>query len=188
MNTSISPQSRKVHEGHLSLCVPWHEHKETLCVLRASVVRNTNGDRCSERGQSLALVAAFLVFVGLPLLSLVIDGTRLYRVRSLLQVATDAACEDAAVTAPDFAHYKATGETRLGNLYAAKTNAAHTFQQTLTPNGMALDIASFSVTVWPDHARNHMACTSYADVPLILSPLTITINTTSTSAIRFSSH
>ncbi len=144
--------------------------------------------RRSERGQSLAMVAAFMLFVGLPLFALIIDGTRLYRVRSLLQVATDAACEDAAVTAPDFEHYKLTGETRLGNIYEAKANAALTFQQTLTPGGVvALDVESFSLLVTPDYATNCMNCTSSVDVPLIFLPTSITLRTTSTSMIRFSS-
>lgn len=145
--------------------------------------------RRSERGQSLAMVAAFLLFVGLPLLALIIDGTRLYRVRSLLQVATDAACEDAAVTAPDFAHYKETGETRIGHLYEAKVNAAQTFQQIWTPGGVtALDVTSLSLIVIPDYATNCMDCSSSVDVPLIMAPITVTVNTTSTSAFRFSSN
>ncbi len=143
----------------------------------------------SECGQSLALVAAFMLFVGLPLFGLVIDGTRLYRVRSLLQVATDAACEDAAITAPDIEHYKATGEARIGRLYQAQLNAANTFLQTLTPGGsLALDIESPSLVVTPDYANNYMNCASSADVPLIFLPKTVTIGTTSVSAFRFSSN
>lgn len=145
--------------------------------------------RPSERGASLVLVAAFLLFVGLPLLTLNIDGTRLFRVRSLLQVATDAACEDAAVAAPDFAHYKETGETQfLANLSGAKQRAVHTFQNVFQPGGdTALDLQAPSLTVSPDYAAKSMDCSSSVDVPLIMSPATITVNTTSTSSIRFSS-
>ena len=145
--------------------------------------------KLGEHGQSLAMVAAFMLFVGLPLLALVIDGTRLYRVRSLLQVATDAACEDAAVTAPDFAYYKETGETRFGNIYEAKANAALTFQQTLSPGGKtALDVESLSLLVIPDYSTNRMNCTSSVDVPLIMLPQIIAVSATSTSTIRFSSN
>ena len=66
--------------------------------------------RPSERGSILALTAIFLLVVVVAILVL-LDGMRLYRVRSLLQVATDAACQDAAVSAPDYEHYKETGET-----------------------------------------------------------------------------
>jgi len=147
-------------------------------------------DRHSERGQSLAMMAAFLLFVGLPLLTVVIDGTRLYRVRSLLQVAVDAACEDAAVAAPDFTHYKATGETTfLSNLTEAKYRAAHTFLSVFSPGGtMALNVQSPALIVTPDYATDSMNCTSSVDVPLIMLPVTITVNTTSTSSIRFSSN
>ncbi|MEA2008491.1 MAG: pilus assembly protein TadG-related protein [Chloroflexota bacterium] len=142
----------------------------------------------SERGQSLALIAAFMLFVGLPVLILVIDGTRLYRVRSLLQAATDAACEDAAITAPDFEYYKSTGEKRFVSNQFIWYQAYGTFQQALHPNGAAaLEITSPTISIVPDRARSLMDCSSSVNVPLIMVPLTVTINTSTASAIRFSS-
>ena len=54
-----------------------------------------------EAGQSMAWAAVFLAFVLVPLLTLVVDGGRLFYVRLRLQTAVDAACEDAAWSAAD---------------------------------------------------------------------------------------
>lgn len=143
----------------------------------------------SESGQSLAMVAAFLLFVGLPLLALIIDGTRLYRARSLLQVATDAACQAGAVSGPDFESYKQSGKTVIAaDMKKVKTNVIQTFSGTFSPGGSrALQIKAAHINIHPDYANNRLRCTSDAYVPLIMLPRTVMVTTSSTSTIRFSS-
>ena len=140
----------------------------------------------SERGSFLALGAVFMLVVVLALLIL-LDGMRLYRVRNLLQVATDAACQDAAVSAPDYEHYKETGETRfLPGVGEAK--AWDTFRYVLAPDGApVLGMQSPALTVTPEDAADNVLCEGSVDVPMILGPETHILTATSISAIRFSS-
>ncbi len=144
--------------------------------------------RKNEHGQSLVMVAVFLLFVGLPVIVLAIDGTRLYRVQSLLQTATDAACEDAAVTAPDYEHYKRTGETRFVSNQLLWYRAYQTYNRVWRPFGrVALDVGSYSITIIPDQSRSLMNCTGRVSVPLVILPATVTLDALSTSGVRFSS-
>lgn len=142
----------------------------------------------SERGQSLVMTAAFLLFVGVPVLILVIDGTRLYRAKSLLRLATDAACEDAATAAPDLEHYKQTGEARLHSDHRIWARAHKTYWLIWSPaGGNALGVSSYAVAISPDQARLRMNCTGRASVPLVMLPTTVNLEAAITSSIRFSS-
>lgn len=141
-----------------------------------------------ESGQSLVMVALFLLLVGVPVIVLAIDGTRLYRAQSLLQTATDAACEDAAVTAPDYEYYKRTGKTRFVSNQLLWYRAYQTYNRIWKPyNRAALDVGSYSITISPDQGRGLMDCTGHVSVPLVILPTTITLDASSASSIRFSS-
>ena len=145
--------------------------------------------KSGERGQSLVLLALFLLFVLLPTLALVVDGARLYRARSLLQTATDAACEDAAVTAPDYEHYKRTGETRFVSNQLIWWQAYQTFNQfwSRLGGGTALEVSAYSITISPDQSSHRMDCTGQVSVPLVITPSTVTLDAATTSSVRFSS-
>ncbi len=124
----------------------------------------------------------------LPLLTLVVDGGRLYFVRQRLQTAVDAACEDAAWSAAD----KRTipGDSGVTTFQTTSTQIAaaqNTFYQTLGERSAANYSARVGIN--PDYANARMICLAQASVPLLTaggllySPAVIT--TTSISKIRF---
>ena len=142
--------------------------------------------RC-EAGQSMAWAAVVMAFVVLPLLTLVVDGGRLYYVRLRLQTATDAACEDAAWSAADRRVFRDTGETTFQRNWYPVAMAQNTFHQTLGEQAVA-DYSAV-VVIRPDYFNARMNCQAYATVPLLtagglmFSPASI--STTSISKIRF---
>src|SRR5512133_1253329 len=88
--------------------------------------------RHAQRGSSSAWTAIFLAFVMLPMLTLVIDGSRLFYVRGRLQTAADAACEDAAWSGADYRAFRDTGATQfVPNLGGVLAQAHGTFDNTL---------------------------------------------------------
>jgi len=140
-----------------------------------------------EKGQSMAWAAVVIAFIVLPLLTLVVDGGRLYYVRLRLQTATDAACEDAAWSAADRRAFRDSGVTTFQYNWYPIAMAQNTFHQTLGEQ----TIADYSavVNIRPDYFNARMNCQAQASVPLLTaggllySPATIT--TTSISKIRF---
>jgi len=141
----------------------------------------------SEIGQSMAWTAIVMAFVVLPLLTLVVDGGRLYYVRQRLQTATDAACEDAAWSAADRRVFRDTGVTTFQYNWYPVAMAQNTFHQTLGEQA----VADFSavVVIRPDYINALMTCQGLASVPLLTaggllySPASI--SATSVSKIRF---
>ncbi|MBN1439697.1 MAG: hypothetical protein JW929_09830 [Anaerolineales bacterium] len=89
-----------------------------------------------ERGATLALYAAFLVLVGLPLMALTVDASRAYLANVRLRGATQAGCL-AYVRSLDAAHFIDTGETRLSG--SAAGNAYQVFLPS-APRGATLEI------------------------------------------------
>ena len=141
----------------------------------------------SEIGQSMAWTAVVLAVIVLPLLTLVVDGGRLYFVRARLQTAVDAACEDAAWSAADKRTFRDSGVTTFQTTWNQIAAAQDTFYQTLGERSAA-DYAA-SVAISPDYANARMTCQAQASVPLLTaggllySP--VVIATTSISKIRF---
>ena len=135
----------------------------------------------------MAWAAVVIAFIVLPLLTLVVDGGRLYYVRLRLQTATDAACEDAAWSAADRRAFRDSGVTTFQYNWYPIAMAQNTFHQTLGEQ----TIADYSavVNIRPDYFNARMNCQAQASVPLLTaggllySPATIT--TTSISKIRF---
>lgn len=140
-----------------------------------------------EKGQSMAWTAVVMAFVVLPLLTLVVDGGRLYYVRLRLQTATDAACEDAAWSAADRRVFRDTGVTTFQYNWYPVAMAQNTFHQTLGEQAVA-DYSAV-VVIRPDYFNARMNCQGQATVSLLtagglmFSPASI--STTSISKIRF---
>ena len=140
-----------------------------------------------ERGSSLAWTALVLSIILIPLLTLITDGGRLLTVRSRLQTATDAACEDAAWSAADYRTFRESGEVTFEQNYVWIARAQTTFYQSLNDQNR-LGYAAF-IHVTPDFHSDLMSCSSSAQVDLLSgaglvgSPLTI--STASVSRIRF---
>ncbi len=128
-----------------------------------------------------------MAFVVLPLLTLIVDGGRLYFVRQRLQTAVDAACEDAAWSAADRQAFRDSGVTTFQTNGFSIGLAQNTFQQTLGEQAAAN--FSAGVTISPDYANARMNCLAQASVPLLTaggllySPAAI--SATSISKIRF---
>jgi len=129
--------------------------------------------------------ALFLAAVVLPLLSLVIDGTRLFYVRGRLQTAVDAACEDAAWSGADYRAFRDTGATKfIPNLESVLAQALGTFDNTLGDRSQINFTASVSII--PNHAAVSMHCSAVAAVPLTIAlGAPVNIQTQAVSAIRF---
>lgn len=139
----------------------------------------------AENGQSLAWTAIFFAFVLVPLLMFVVDGTRLFRVRSRLQTAVDAACEDAAWSAADRARFRESGETSYEDNWHTWSVAHTTFQNVLADQG-ALQYYP-SMHVYPDPSNAVVSCDAQANVPLLVSTGrgAVNIEVHSVSQIRF---
>jgi Flp pilus assembly protein TadG len=139
----------------------------------------------TERGSSLAWTAILLAAVVLPLMSLVIDGSRLFYVRGRLQTAVDAACEDAAWSGADYRAFRDTGATKfIPNLGGVLAQARDTFDNTIGDRSRVNFTASVSIV--PDHAHVSMRCSAAATVPLTVAPgAPVNIRTQAVSAIRF---
>lgn len=120
-----------------------------------------------EMGSSLAWTAVFLTTVLLPLMQLVMDGSRLLYIRGRLQTATDAACEAAAWTAGDRPKYTESGETRFGNNGDIVEAGQNAFTATLSERSLMAFTASLSVTL--DPSNNQILCSANALVPVLIN-------------------
>ncbi len=143
------------------------------------------GARRWERGSSLAWTAIVLAAVFLPLMALVIDGSRLFYVRGRLQTAADAACEDAAWSGADYRAFRDTGATQfVPNLGGVLAQARGTFDNTLGDRSRVNFTAAVSIV--PDLAHVSMRCSAIATVPLTVGlGAPVSIYAQSVSAIRF---
>lgn len=136
---------------------------------------------------SMAWTAVVLAVVVVPLLTLVVDGARLFYVRGRLQTAVDAACEDAAWSAADRRAYRDGGVTTFNKSGGALGSAVTTFNQTLGDQVAKKFMASVSIQPIFNQAR--MECQAKASVPLVTagglfwSP--VSIEAQSSSIIRF---
>jgi hypothetical protein len=120
-----------------------------------------------EMGSSLAWTAVFLTTVLLPLMQLVMDGSRLLYIRGRLQTATDAACEAAAWTAGDRPKYTESGETLFNNDGEIVDVAQYTFALTLDERTRMSFTASLSVTLDPSNCQ--ILCSANALVPVLIN-------------------
>ena len=121
----------------------------------------------SERGSSMAWTAVFLMTVLMPLMLLIVDGSRLLYIRGRLQTASDAACEAAAWFAGDRPYYQDTGSTRIENEGNAIAMAQNTFTSTLLESKRMSFSAQLSVTI--DHPSNQILCFAVAQVPILFN-------------------
>jgi hypothetical protein len=141
----------------------------------------------SEHGSALAWTAIFLAFVVLPFLALIADGARLFYVRSRLQTATDAACEDAAWSAADLRTFRDTGTVTFEDDWYTLALAQNTFSQSL--GEQAVQQFSASVVISLDVTNALASCSAVASVPLMttlgLAFSPVSIEALSVSAIRF---
>lgn len=104
-----------------------------------------------DRRGDMVWNAIIVATVALPLLALIIDGTRYFAFRTALQNAADAAAE-AAVRCVDVGHFQATGEIRIVPECAYPAILEVFFANTadLLQKGYAVRIAD--VRVDPDRA------------------------------------
>ncbi len=141
----------------------------------------------SENGSSMAWTAIFLVMVLMPLLLLVIDGSRILYVRGRLQTATDAACEDAAWAAGDRPYYTKTGQTRLDPNGIVVGAAQSTFARTLGESTRMAFSPSLSVTL--DSAGNQISCSATARVSVLFNAAgvapQVSVQANTITAVRF---
>ena len=137
----------------------------------------------TERGQALAWTAVLFAFILVPLMVLTLDGTRLFYVRSHLQTATDAACEDAAWSGADITAYQQTGVAQLRTDWYPLAVAQTTFANVTSDAG----ITEYSpvVHIMMDASSLSAQCTAWATVPLLVGTGTIIVHTDSVSSIRF---
>ncbi len=141
----------------------------------------------SEQGSSLAWTAAFLTTVFLPLMLLVVDGTRLLYVRGRLQTATDAACEAAAWTAGDRLAYTNTGQTQIGNEGEVYEVAFNTFLATLNERTRMAFAPVYGLTL--DDINHQVLCSASAEVPVLFSAAggrsSVTLSAFAATSLRF---
>ena len=140
-----------------------------------------------ESGQALIWTAVVFLFLLVPLLVLVVDGLQFWRIRNQLQVAADAACEEAAYVGADRRAYRENGVQQFGDTGTARTDAISTFYATLF-NADALQYGpTFSIAF--DNGVPGAICNARADVAPMISAFAsaITIAVEAESEIRFSS-
>lgn len=151
--------------------------------------RSSRAGRFAEQGSSMAWTALVLAFLLLPLMTLLVDGGRLLTIRNRLQTAADAACEDAAWSAADFAEFRSSGKTSFQHNWYWIGRAQATFHQTLSEQA-ALEYSA-SIDIQPDFDSAYMNCSARARVPLlsgggaVASP--VVLHAGSASRIRFRS-
>jgi hypothetical protein len=136
-----------------------------------------------EQGQSMAWTAVLFAFVLVPLLIFVVDGTRLFRVRSHLQTAVDAACEDAAWSAADRKQFRENGTTTYENNWHTWSVAHTTFQNILVDQSVMQYYPT--MRVFPDFSNALMSCDAQAGVPLLIRGGAVNISVSSVSQIRY---
>ncbi|MBT3391376.1 MAG: hypothetical protein HN413_13320 [Chloroflexi bacterium] len=137
----------------------------------------------SERGQALlAFLAIFAFFALVPFMALVGDGARMFVVRSRVQTALDAACEDGAWNATDRAVFRDTGTIAFIPQDEIVTLATNTFYRTLVEMGAANYSASITVTPLLDQLR--VDCESHVNVPLLIMDWDVPFEVLTDSSIR----
>ncbi len=141
--------------------------------------------RGRERGQVLAWNALLLAFVAVPLLMLIVDGVRLYYVHDRLQMATDAACEDAAFTAGDRIAFRDAGTETFRPGWYVMATAQSTFYNVLFLDRMFLRSIQPSLAVFADYATGVVTCQGYVNVPLVTLPGSEQITVWSSSQMGF---
>ena len=139
--------------------------------------------RQSEKGSSLIWTSLFFALIVLPMMSLVVDATRLWSISLRIQTATDAACEDAAVSSVDYDHFQQTGDVRFLPSGTIWNVAQSTFASVLEDSGRKDFSASLSVA--PDFDAGIVRCTASADVPLFIGRFSVSLSRASESSIRF---
>jgi len=143
--------------------------------------------RGSEHGSSLAWTAVFLTTVLMPLMLLIIDGSRLLYLRGRLQTATDAACEDAAWAAGDRPKYIDTGQTQFGNEWYVVEIAQNTFMSTLNERTRMAFSPELRVTL--DGTNNQILCAATAQMPVLIKvagvALQVNVPASTVASIRF---
>ncbi len=107
--------------------------------------KKLNGKVSAFPGYSMALYAILLAVVGIPLMSLSIDITRLMYARTHLQAAVDAACE-AGAQALDVPTFLQTGVRQI-DYGVAIGNAAREFHSTVSSPAMMREGARLT-SVW----------------------------------------
>lgn len=137
----------------------------------------------SERGAAMAWTAVLFAFVLVPLMILTLDGTRLFYVRSHLQTATDAACEDAAWSGADIVAFQQTGVPQLRTDWYPLAVAQTTFANVTSDAGFTQ--YSPVVHVVLDTPSLSAQCQAVASVPLLVGTGTLTLHATSVSSMRF---
>ena len=140
-----------------------------------------------EMGQSLLWFTIVMLFVGVPLMVLVVDGIQFWRVRNQLQVAADAACEEAAYVGADRRAYRESGVQQFGDTGTASADARQTFFATLH-NADALRYGP-SISIAFDNGVPSAICNARADVQSLIASFipAVTIDVEAESEIRFSS-
>jgi hypothetical protein len=143
--------------------------------------------RKAESGSSLAWAAIFLTALLLPLLLLVVDGSRLLDIRGRLQTATDAACEDAAWLVGDRRGYQESGQTLFAGLQDAYTQAQGTFFTTLGEQDSMVFSAGLQLSF--DEANHQVLCSAQAIVPVFFNGIgvapEVAIPARAVAALRF---
>jgi hypothetical protein len=137
----------------------------------------------SERGQGLLVfLALFSFFVLVPIIALVGDGARMFVVRSRVQTALDAACEDGAWNATDRANFRDTGTITFIPHDEIVTTATNTFYRTLVEMGTVG--YSASITVSPVFDQLRVDCESQVTVPLMIVDWDVSFEVLTDSSIR----
>lgn len=136
-----------------------------------------------EKGLSLAWTAVLFAFVLVPLMVLTLDGTRLFYVRSHLQTATDAACEDAAWSGADIVTYQQTGVTQFRTDWYPLAVAQATFANVTADAGLVRYNPVVHVIL--DTPSLSAQCSAMAGVPLLVGTGTVTVTAASVSSLRF---
>ena len=116
-----------------------------------------------EQGSTLAWTALLLALVVVPLLGLLTNTARLYLIRSGMQTATEAACEDAAWSAADRATFQETGVLTFLPAWQVASIAQATYTATLPARDRLNYITRLQVR--PDFANRIVRCTATARVP-----------------------
>ena len=143
--------------------------------------------RPTEAGQSLLWFTIVMLFVGVPLMVLVVDGIQFWRVRNQLQVAADAACEEAAYVGADRRAYRENGVQLFGDTGTASADARQTFYATL----FNADVLQYGPTlsIAFDNGAGSAICNASANVQSLIASIipAITIDVEAESEMRFSS-
>lgn len=140
-----------------------------------------------EEGSSLAWTAVVLTTLLLPLMLLIVDGSRLWYIRGRLQTATDAACEAAAWVGGDRPNYLNNGQTRISDEGYLDAVAQDTFASTLNESNRMAFSPQLGVTI--DEASNQILCSGAASVPVLFNAVgvapQVNVLASSMAAIRF---